>query len=454
MSYGGEAVGRDETGRVVFVPYAIAGETARVEIVEAKKNFARGRVLEILEASPDRVTPRCAHFGLRGRGEALPDVDTNGKRSALDQTDSVLERGVGNASPLRMHGCGGCQWQHIEYAAQLKFKTEIVREQFARIGKMPDAPVRDAIGMREPWRYRNHAQFVLDDAGRLCYRAFESHELVRINECHIIHPLVHEIFRAVELEDADFASVTLRAGTQTGEKMIVLESRDDEPPEIEIDEAASIAFQVPSGETVALIGKEKLSERLRDRAFAISPAAFFQVNTEMAEQLVELVEKYLAPRASDTLLDAYGGVGIFGLLLAPRVARVIEIEENPRALDDARGNAADLLFDSAPSPAAQALRSERVEFHAGRVEFILPRLVAPVDIVVADPPRAGIEPRALDALIVKKPRAIAYVSCDPATLARDARRLVDGGYRLAEVQPVDMFPQTYHIECVAHFARE
>ncbi|MBI3913039.1 MAG: 23S rRNA (uracil(1939)-C(5))-methyltransferase RlmD [Chloroflexi bacterium] len=443
MSYGGEAVGRDETGRVVFVPYAIAGETVRVEIVEAKKNFARGRVVEILEASPARVTPRCEHF-------ASPP-DPLSRRTASGEGE--WGRGVGGEA------CGGCQWQHIAYDAQLKFKTEIVREQFARIGKMADAPVRDTIGMREPWRYRNHAQFVLDDAGQLCYRAFESHRLVRINECHIIHPLVHELFRAVELAGADFAGVTLRAGTQTGEKMIVLDSRDDEPPEIEIDEAASIAFQVPSGETVALIGKEKLTERLRDQVFAISPAAFFQVNTEMAEHLVTLVEKYLAPRPSETLLDAYGGVGIFGLLFAPRVARVIEIEENPRALDDVRANAAS--FDSAPHSERNEveskngrLRSGRLEFHAGRVEFILPRLDAPIDIVVADPPRAGIEPRALSALIAEKPRALAYVSCDPATLARDARRLVDGGYRLIEVQPVDMFPQTYHIECVAHFARE
>ncbi|MBI3537224.1 MAG: 23S rRNA (uracil(1939)-C(5))-methyltransferase RlmD [Chloroflexi bacterium] len=396
MAFGGEAIARDESGRVVFVPYGIAGETVRVEIVAEKKNFARGRIVEIVNASPYRVKARCAHFG----------------------------------------DCGGCQWQHIAYDAQLQFKTQIVRVQFARIGKMPDAIVRETIGMREPWRYRNNAQFVCDDAGRLCFRAFESNALVRIKECHIIHPLLDEMFHSLELDGAGFSGVTLRAGANTNQKMIMLESPDNAPPEIEMDEPASIAFQVPSGETVALIGNEKLSERLRDREFAFSPTSFFQVNTEMAEQLVALVEKYLAPRATDILLDAYGGVGVFGLMLAARVARVIEIEENPRAVKDARANAANI---------------SNIEFHVGAVEKILPRIESRIDLVVADPPRAGMDARVIDALIAQKPRAIAYVSCDPATLARDARKLVDGGFVLREVQPVDMFPQTYHIECVAWF---
>jgi len=158
----------------------------------------------------------------------------------------------------------------------------------------------------------------------------------------------------------------------------------------------------------------------------------------MAETLIELVERYLAPRASDTLLDAFGGVGTFGLALASRVARVIEIEEAKAAVNDARANAVEL---------------SNVEFHRGKVEEVLPKLKTKIDLVVADPPRAGIASIALDAIIAQSPRTIAYVSCDPATLARDARRLVDGGYRLREVQPVDLFPQTYHIESVSWFEK-
>ncbi len=411
MAQGGEAIGRDDSGRVVFVPYAIAGEEVVVEIGEEKKNYARARLVEIVQPSPVRVTPPCPHFP--------PPLATTGE-------------GWGG-------GCGGCQWQHIAYAAQLKFKTEIVREQFARIGKIMDAPVRDAIGMTEPWRYRNNVQFQLDDAGRLCFRGFESHNLVPIRECHIIHPLLDEMFRALEFGSADFEEVMLRAGTRTGKKMLILEGRDDAPPEISVDEPVSIAYRSPHGEIVSLVGKDALHEELRGRSFRVSPSSFFQVNTLMAETLVELVERYLVPRPSDILLDAFGGVGTFGLSLAPRVARVIEIEEAPDAVADAKANAVEFV---------------NVEFQRGKVEEVLPKLKSKIDLVVADPPRAGIAPPALAAIIAQQPRAIAYVSCDPATLARDARQLVDGGYRLIEVQPVDLFPQTYHIESVSWFARD
>lgn len=398
MAQGGEAIGRDEGGRVVFVPYGIAGEQVVVEIVAAKKGYARARLVEIVTPSPARITPRCEHFG----------------------------------------ACGGCHWQHIAYDAQLRFKTEIVREQFARIGKLPDAPVRDTLGMSAPWHYRNNVQFQLDDTGQLCFRALESHDLVPIRECHIIHPLLDEMFRALQFEGADFVEVMLRAGTRTGEKFIVLEGRDDTPPEISVDEPVSMAYRTPRGEIVSLIGKDALHEELRGRVFRISPQSFFQVNTLMAETLIELVENYLAPRSSDILLDAFGGVGTFGLSLAARVARVIEIEEAKDAVNDAHANALDL---------------SNIELRRGKVEEILPRLATPFDCVVADPPRAGIAPAALDALSARTPRVIAYVSCDPATLARDARRLSERGYHLTDVQPVDMFPQTYHIESVSRFER-
>ena len=413
MAQGGEAIGRDDSGRVVFVPYAIAGEEVVVEIVEEKKNYARARLVEIVQPSPARVTPRCPHFSL-----------------PLSRTGEGSGMGV---------GCGGCQWQHIAYDAQLKFKAAIVREQFARIGKLPDTPVRDTIGMTEPWRYRNNVQFQLDNAGRLCFRAFESHNLVPIRKCHIIHPLLDEMFRALEFEGAEFEEIMLRAGTRTGEKMLILEGRDDAPPEISVDEPVSIAYRTPRGETVPLVGKDALHEELRGRSFRVSPPSFFQVNTQMAETLIELVESYFAPRSSDILLDAFGGVGTFGLSLAPRVARVIEIEESPDAVADAKANAVELA---------------NVEFQRGKVEEILPKLKSKIDLVVADPPRAGIALAAVAAIIAQQPRAIAYVSCDPATLARDARQLVDGGYRLIEVQPVDLFPQTYHIESVSWFARD
>jgi 23S rRNA (uracil1939-C5)-methyltransferase len=335
-------------------------------------------------------------------------------------------------------GCGGCQWQHIAYGAQLEFKRQIVRDQFARLGKMPDAPVSPMHGGPE-WNYRNHMRFALDRHGQLCLQALESHNLIPIHECHIMDAPVVSLFSTLELEGADFEAVTLRAGENTGDRLIVFEAANPEPPEIETDEPVSIAFQFQDI-VMTLVGKEAIEERVRDRTFRISPTAFFQVNTPMAGVLLDLVEQFLEPSAAEVLLDAYSGVGLFGLSLAARLAHVIQVEESSQAVEAALANARDLPAD-------------RVEFHTGRVEAILPSLATPFQLAVVDPPRAGMERAALDALVGRAPRVIAYVSCDPATLARDARRIVDAGYRLTDVQPVDLFPQTYHIECVARFEK-
>lgn len=407
MAQGGEALAREENGRVLFVPYAIAGERARVELTESKRGFARGRVLEILEASPARITPRCPHFP---PSPAIANLKTF---------------------------CGGCQWQHIAYKAQLQFKTQIVRDQFARVAKLLDAPVLPILPSKNEWHYRNNMQFVVNKEGRLCLRAPDSHTPVPIRVCYIMDEGMDEMFRTLELDPESFDGVTLRLGQTTGERFIILESEDPETPEIETDEPVSIAFR--GGDiTVPILGKETLTEKIGDRTFQISPDSFFQVNTPMAETLLELVREYLEPRQEDVLLDGYGGVGLFGMSLAGSVARVIEIEDNPYSFDDAQANAADL---------------SNFEMHEGRVEDVLPQLDTAVDIAVVDPPRAGLDRGALDELAAKKPRTIAYVSCDPATLARDVARFLEHGYRLERVQPVDLFPQTHHIECVVKLTR-
>lgn len=415
MAQGGEALAREENGRVIFVPYAIAGETARVEITESRRGFARGRVIEILQASPHRITPRCPHFS--------PSHEISAR-----EISGEGGRGV---------RCGGCQWQHISYPAQLQFKTQIVRDQFARIAKLPDALILPILPARHEWFYRNNMQFVVNENGALCLQAPDSHTLVPIRECFIADEPLREMFKTLELDPESFDGVTLRTGENTGEKFIILESDDPETPEIETDDPVSIAFR-SNDVTIPILGNETLTEKIGERVFRISPDSFFQVNTTMAHTLVELVTEYLAPRADDILLDAYGGVGLFGLSLAPQVLRVIEIEENPNALEDAKSNSRDL---------------NNVHFHQGRVEIILPTLDSPIDIAVIDPPRAGLERAALDALAAKHPRTIAYVSCDTATLARDVARFIEHGYRLARAQPVDLFPQTYHIECVAQLVR-
>lgn len=399
MAHGGDALGRYE-GKVIFVPYAIPGEEALVEIVEDKGSYARAQLIEILSPSPHRVAPPCPHFG-------------PGK-------------------------CGGCQWQHIAYQAQLEFKAAVVRDQLARIGHLPDVSVKWTIPSASPWHYRNHVQFAVSDDGQLGFVATNGRRVETIEVCYLLHPFLEELFAALDLELPGLVRLSLRAGVNTGDQIMIFETHDDEPPVLESDLPVSCVLLLSDGTPVNLIGNNYITEVVAGRRFRISATSFFQVNTAAAEELVRVVSEYLAPTGDETLLDAYCGVGTFALSLADKVGYVIGIEEDAGAVAHARLNAAELAD---------------AEFIEGSVEAFLPQLDRRIDLAVLDPPRQGCKPEALTALIELAPRRIVYVSCDPATLARDARRLADGGYQLVEVQPVDMFPQTYHIESVALFGR-
>lgn len=399
MAHGGDALGRHE-GKVIFVPYAIPGEKALVEIIEDKGRYARGRLVEILSPSPQRVAPPCPYFG-----------------------------------PGR---CGGCQWQHIAYQAQLEFKAAVVGDQLARLGRLPDVTVKRPIPSLSPWQYRNHVQFSVGDDGRLGFVATDGRRVETVEVCYLLHPLLDELSAALDLELPGLARLSLRAGVNTGDLMMIFETNDDLPPALESDLPVSCVLLLSDGTPVNLIGSNHIIEVVSGRSFHISATSFFQINTAAAEELVRVVGEYLAPAGDETLLDAYCGVGTFALSLADKVGQVIGIEEAAGAVADARLNAAEM---------------DNVEFIEGGVEAILPRLDRPIDLAVLDPPRQGCKPEALAALIELAPCRIVYVSCDPATLARDARKLTDGGYQLVEVQPVDMFPQTYHIESAALFEK-
>jgi 23S rRNA (uracil1939-C5)-methyltransferase len=231
--------------------------------------------------------------------------------------------------------------------------------------------------------------------------------------------------------------LSIRVGTRTGQKLLILEMEEDLIPAVEVDEPLSCVEFLSDGTLLTLVGDSHILEEVGRRRFRISAASFFQVNTEQLERLIEVVRGYLAPQGHETLLDAYCGVGTFGLSLAGEVGQVIGIEESDSALADARSNAQE---------------GEKVEFIGGQVEDILPEL-AKVDLAILDPPRQGCAREAITHLVRLAPAKIVYISCDPATLARDTKRLREGGYHLVEVQPVDMFPQTYHIEAVALLER-
>jgi 23S rRNA (uracil1939-C5)-methyltransferase len=397
IAHGGAALGRHE-GRVIFVPYALPGETACVEITEDKGRYAFARLIQVLAPVPDRVEPPCPYFGPAG--------------------------------------CGGCQWQHVDYTAQLRFKAEIVADQLSRIGGIADPLVRPTLPDRSGWAYRNHTQLHPAPGEGLGFQGALAGHVVPIDECLVLHPLLSDLYATLDLDLPDLLRLSLRAGTETGDLMLIFEMADDLPPALEIDLAVSCVLLLSDGQHANLIGNNHVTEIVADHTFRISAPSFFQVNTPQAVQLVRLVTEYLDLRGGETVLDAYCGVGLFTAHLAERAGLVIGVEAGPTAV-------ADLLENTATM--------DNVEVIEGPVEAVLPDLDLPLDAAVLDPPRAGVDRFALDALVARHPARIIYVSCDPATLARDAKRLARADYSLVEVQPVDMFPQTYHVESVALF---
>jgi 23S rRNA (uracil1939-C5)-methyltransferase len=397
LAFGGDAVGRHE-GKAIFVPYGIPGEVVRVGLLQDKGRYARAKLLEILEPSPLRVQAPCPHFGR----------------------------------------CGGCHWQHISYQAQLEYKQNILRTQLQRLSGLANAVVHPALAMSNPWHYRNHVQFCVSPNGALGFFAASSHRVVPVDQCLLMHSLLEELFEALDVELSGLQRLSLRAGIHTGEQMVIFEMDDDAPPEIEVDLPLSCILQLSDGTPVTLLGNPYLYERVASRTFRISPPSFFQVNTQQTETLITSVSAYLNPGQDDVVLDAYCGVGTLSLGWAAQCKRVIGIEESPSAIADAMANASDL---------------GNMDFVHEAAEVAIAKLSMPITKAIVDPPRSGLDQAALAALIRLAPARIVYVSCDPATLARDAKGLLASGYGLREVQPVDMFPQTYHIESVSVFDR-
>ncbi len=400
MAHGGEALGRHE-GRAIFVGYAIPGERVRVEIVEDHERYARARLVEVLEPSPSRVAPPCPHFGAAA--------------------------------------CGGCQWQHIDDAVQARIKGLVTLDQFKRVGKFAEPPILEPLPDAVGWEYRNHALFRTDAEGRMGFLSARSHAVHPIDDCLILHPLLSNLLQSLDMVYPEMEWMEMRAGTATGDLLLAFQSRHEEPPALEVDFPLSVV-QIRHDDAIApLIGLDYITEIVREREFRISATSFYQVNSAQAGVLVDLVLEALDLRGYEKVLDAYCGVGLFTAFLAPEASFVTGIEADPTAIADADFNMAD---------------ADNVDLYEGLVEDVLPELDETLDAAVLDPPRSGLEREALDALAAHRPRKIVYVSCDPATLARDARRLVRQGYTLEWVQPVDLFPQTYHVENVALLTRE
>lgn len=420
-SHNGAGVGKLD-GKTVFVPHALRGETVRFRIVQEKRDYLQGEMVEILAPAPWRVSPPCPSY---------PD-------------------------------CGGCQLQHMDYEEQLYFKRKRVVAALRRIGGLENPPVNPALGMEHPWRYRHTARLHVSreaDKTALGYYQGKTHVVEEIADCLLLPSDCSLLLKALsellnhrgDTLGKGLKEVVLRKGYATGEFLVLFHLEElplqTEFPGLEEITAAFPALvgllgQTPHAQAV-FSGRDYYTEVVSGLRLRVPASAFFQNNPLQTVTLVETVKSFCEPRPGGVLLDLYCGVGLFSLALAPRYGQVYGIEENRDAAAAACAN-------------AQINKIENVKFICGRVEDVLPLLkkkgVAP-HTAILDPPRGGCSGRALKEIGELAPERIVYVSCNPATLARDLS-LLGKRYQTLKVQPLDLFPQTSHIESVALLARE
>ncbi len=456
LAFGGKGVGSidiDGTRFKVFIENVIPGDKIEAVFTRVKKNYTEAKVVRIIKESALRVEPKCKHFGV----------------------------------------CGGCTWQNLDYKKQLEYKENQVRESLERLGKVSRPAMRKILGCENPWKYRNKMEFSLGGGGGLklgLHQARMRYEIVDIEECFLVSELYVEIVRFVRDffgRGSDFgrsAATVFNSKTREGflRNLIIREAKTTGEIMVNLVTSAEafggreefvIALKKRFGknivsacwtkifdqkgrpkktEEIPLFGASVIREKLNINGekikFDITPSAFFQPNTFQAQVLYETIFRLADVQKSDTVFDLFCGTGTIGICFAKFCGKVFGIEINESAIEAANKNAA-----------LNGLKN--IQFLCGDAEkevAKLQKLRERPDIIVVDPPRAGIGEKfaaKLARLGVKSgARKIIYVSCNPAALARDARILIDNGYKLTAVQPVDMFPHTYHIENIALFSRK
>ncbi|WP_102336277.1 23S rRNA (uracil(1939)-C(5))-methyltransferase RlmD [Salimicrobium jeotgali] len=438
LTHEGDGVGKVD-GYPLFVPYGLPGEKARVKVVKVKKNFGFGKLMDVEEESGDRVTPPCPVY----------------------------------------YQCGGCQLQHMSYSRQLTMKKKQVENVMKKIGHLEHVPVHDPIGMEEPWRYRNKIQIPVGEKenGELKAGFYQkrSHNIIDMDSCLIqdetndgMVAAVRKIATDLGIEAYDEEShrgvlrhIMVRTGQVTGDIMVVLITRTKELPHKDelieqIKEAypgvKSIVHNVNREKTNVILGKETtvvygdeyIYDSIGDIRFMISAQSFYQVNPTQTKALYDKALEYADLRGGETVVDAYCGIGTISLFMAKAAKKVYGVEVVGEAVKDAKKN-------------ARLNHIDNVEFYKGKAEKVMPwwrgQGLRP-DVIVVDPPRKGCDEALLTSMLEMEPERIVYVSCNPSTLARDLRILEDGGYETQEVQPVDQFPQTNHIECVTWLVKK
>jgi 23S rRNA (uracil1939-C5)-methyltransferase len=444
LGFEGEGVGKID-GLTVFVQGALPGEEVLVKIIKVAKNHAFGKLLDILIASKDRKEAICPIY----------------KR------------------------CGGCQLQHLSYEAQLNFKTNRVKDCIERIGKLKDVTIHETLGMKEPYRYRNKVQLPIgekDGELQVGFYAVRSHDIINMESCYIQEETADTVVKLtkewmkkyniepyVEIQNDNKNGITsrglirhimIRKGFKTGEVMVVLVTNQHSLPFKEefiktitekVQGIKSIIQNINSKSTNVILGlenktlwgEEYITDFIGKFKFNISPLSFFQVNPYQTEVLYNKALEYAALSRNEVVFDEYCGTGTISLFLSEKAKKVYGVEIIPEAIENAKVNAEQNNITNA-------------EFFVGEAEKVIPEIINKgirADVVVVDPPRKGCERSLLEALAVMAPEKIVYVSCDPGTLARDLAILDELGYRTVEVQPVDMFPQTAHVEAIVLMIR-
>ncbi|MFD0050997.1 23S rRNA (uracil(1939)-C(5))-methyltransferase RlmD [Actinomycetes bacterium NPDC127524] len=424
-------------GYPVFVPNTLPGEKAKIKIIKVNKGYAFGRLLELHEESPFRV----------------------------------------HISASENHKYGGSQLQHISYEGQLKFKENQVKQVLTRIGKLEDVSIHPILGMEHPWHYRNKAQVPVGEKDGELIAGFykpRTHEIVDTNESLIQDSVINEAVQTVKEICSELGipayneqthrgvlrHIMARYGKETGELMVVIITRTSEllqrnkiVEEIikRLPKVKSIVHNINSKKTNVILGEktkvlwgsEVIYDYIGDVKFAISARSFYQVNPDQTKVLYSKALEYAGLTGEESVIDAYCGIGTISLFLAQKAKKVFGVEIVPEAISDAKRN-------------AEINGITNTEFAVGEAEKVIPAWYEEgntADVLVVDPPRKGCDEALLNTIIKMKPKKVVYVSCNPATLARDLRILEDGGYKTIEVQPVDMFPQTTHVECISQLVR-
>ena len=438
IGQGGVGIGKYE-GFTVFVEGGLIQDKVKVRINKSKKNYAVGDIVEIIEKSPFRVDRICS--------DDLKD-------------------------------CGGCQIQELDYNKQLELKTNEVKQVISRIGKLENVEIHETIGMQSPCRYRNKAQFPIQNINGSTAIGFykkKSHDVIPTDMCVIQHDINDKIIKIIKTyiqaynvsiynettHTGVLRHLVTKVGFTTNEVMVVLVANGTNLPHL--NELASVlkenilgfktlVLNVNKAKTNVILGKEnkviygngKINDYIGDLVFEISPLSFFQVNPVQTEVLYNKALEYAELKENDTVFDIYCGIGSISLFLAQKATKVYGIEIVEDAIKDAKIN-------------AKLNNLNNVELYVGKAEEVVPKMYSEgktANVVVVDPPRKGCDEKVLDTIVSMKPDRVVYVSCNPSTLARDLAYLDERGYKCVEIQPVDMFPHTMHVECCAKIVKK